>query len=167
MRAVIFSALILVGCPGKQAPSPASPVMAKAAPAEYAAQPSKQAEEHPDSAPTSQPSGSIDALERDLSIAELRMDEMIARKDDRAPSSMDQRPVRPGTVQPAPPRAEIEQASGSRCDIACRAFHSMRRAANSLCEVAGDGDERCRRARERVNRASQRITDAGCRCIEN
>ena len=50
------------------------------------------------------------------------------------------------------------------CSIACAALSSMRRAQASLCELAGDDDERCVSARDRLDRNERRVTDAGCSC---
>ena len=135
--------------------------------------------------------GQLDALERDLAIAEERMDEQLRAKVEAGKSDVDEprpageQPVTPG-AQPPPagwpppdrprppmkaPRANGADAearyagSGSRCDIACRAYHSMRRAADTMCDLTGSDDEQCRSARSRVDRAARRIADAGCQCL--
>jgi hypothetical protein len=40
----------------------------------------------------------------------------------------------------------------------------MRRAADRICAIAGEGDARCERARGRVEEAAQRIERAHCAC---
>ncbi len=117
---------------------------------------------------------SLEALERDLAVAEQRMDEQLQAKRETAKTE-DQPPPPtriPATKAPAKPpglpagEPGAVTASASRCDIACRAFHSMRRAADNLCELTGDADDHCRRARDRVAQAARRIADAGCQCFE-
>jgi hypothetical protein len=41
----------------------------------------------------------------------------------------------------------------TRCYVACRALESMQRAAQHICELAGDQDDRCEDVRQRVERA--------------
>jgi hypothetical protein len=50
------------------------------------------------------------------------------------------------------------------CHQVCSAIRSMRRSVGALCELAGDGDERCRRARERLEAGERRVESSGCRC---
>jgi hypothetical protein len=79
-------------------------------------------------------------------------------------------PAEPVPAAPAPPppaAAADDSESFSACDLACRAFHSMRRSADRICEIAGGADARCTRARGRVGEASERITRAGCACRED
>jgi hypothetical protein len=66
----------------------------------------------------------------------------------------------------APPSPEPESDAGNDCELACRAFASMRRAADRICAIAGEADARCERARQRVEEAEQRITQARCTCSE-
>ncbi|RYE83428.1 MAG: hypothetical protein EOO75_19350 [Myxococcales bacterium] len=44
-----------------------------------------------------------------------------------------------------------ERAAAESCRDACRALSSMRRAADTVCRLAGEGDERCQSARRRVH----------------
>ena len=55
-------------------------------------------------------------------------------------------------------------SGGDRCTRLCKALGSMRRAVNSVCELAGDEDERCVTARSRLENSERRVTDAGCTC---
>lgn len=52
----------------------------------------------------------------------------------------------------------------SRCVRLCRSLGSMRRAVDSLCELTGEAEERCERARERLENNRRRVSDAGCSC---
>jgi hypothetical protein len=86
-------------------------------------------------------------------------------------------PPPPAPVMPSPapasepPRADVENShpDGSReraaaesCRDACRALSSMRRAADTLCRLAGEGDERCVSARKRVHDGEGQA--GTCRC---
>jgi hypothetical protein len=68
---------------------------------------------------------------------------------------------------PPSPAAAPEPESFSACDLACRAFSSMRRSAERICEIAGAADARCTRARSRVEEASERIERARCACRDD
>lgn len=79
----------------------------------------------------------------------------------------------PQPMQPAPPAespagkkeaeakaagdAQATQVSASPCMTACRALASMTRAAEHLCGLAGEGDDRCAGARARVKSATDRV----------
>lgn len=58
---------------------------------------------------------------------------------------------------------KVEAMGDTRCLRSCKALASMRRAVDRLCELT-DGDERCTRARERLERSERKVTDAGCSC---
>jgi hypothetical protein len=64
--------------------------------------------------------------------------------------------------------AEDRPSSGRRspCATACQALASMRRATDHLCGLAGDADPRCSGARERVQRAGERVHSACSACGE-
>jgi len=49
----------------------------------------------------------------------------------------------------------------SRCARACRALHSMRRAAERLCTLTGQSDDRCGAAQRRL-RAAERLVHRAC-----
>ncbi|MCC6553242.1 MAG: hypothetical protein IT372_09515 [Polyangiaceae bacterium] len=67
----------------------------------------------------------------------------------------------------APAKEEQEMpVSASPCATACRALASMRRAAEHLCGLAGQEDARCGSARERVQRAGERVHAACPACSE-
>jgi hypothetical protein len=52
------------------------------------------------------------------------------------------------------------------CETACRALASMSRAAQHLCGLAGDADQRCDSARARVKSATDRVEARCPRCAE-
>ncbi len=133
----------------------------------------------------------IDAYEHDLEVSETRLRTVLAErssqtyaagKEPRAPMAEPPppppAPARPGQAGPAPaqkpetnadmtpePAAEASAPRvGSDCDLACRALASMRRAADGICGITGDSDQRCRNAQERVAEARSRVEGAGCRC---
>jgi hypothetical protein len=50
------------------------------------------------------------------------------------------------------------------CDRVCRALGSMRRAVDGLCDLTGDDDDRCERARGRLAANEAKVSGAGCGC---
>jgi hypothetical protein len=83
--------------------------------------------------------------------------------------------VQPGAESPAPPAAPAHEpqrpeaeglAAGprDRCKLACRALGSMSRAAGRLCDLAGEREDRCVTARQRVSEARTRVTRACPAC---
>jgi hypothetical protein len=80
-----------------------------------------------------------------------------------APAGGEGAPAPAAEAAPAPaPERKDDQTSASRCPNMCRAFGSLSRAAEAICRLAGEADERCTRARGSVRANFQRI--AGCRC---
>ncbi|XXT24408.1 hypothetical protein WME94_23015 [Sorangium sp. So ce429] len=63
-------------------------------------------------------------------------------------------------------KAEAEQVSAAPCETACRALASMSRAAQHLCGLAGDADQRCDAARTRVKSATDRVEAQCPRCAQ-
>lgn len=61
----------------------------------------------------------------------------------------------------APPASPV---STDPCLVACAALASMRRSADHLCGMAGESDAACGGARERVQRAEQRVLRACPAC---
>lgn len=53
---------------------------------------------------------------------------------------------------------------GDPCLIACAALASMKRSAEHVCSMAGEGDASCGSARARVQRAEQRVTSSCPAC---
>jgi hypothetical protein len=70
-------------------------------------------------------------------------------------------PVSPPRAAPAGEAAADSSAQPSAppdpCVTACRALASMGRSAAHVCDLAGEGDERCESARGRVSRATDRV----------
>jgi hypothetical protein len=60
------------------------------------------------------------------------------------------------------PAAKADQAAAPSCPGLCRAFASLSRAADAVCRLAGETDERCTHARSSVRTNFQRV--ASCRC---
>jgi hypothetical protein len=89
-----------------------------------------------------------------------------------APQPTPEPPAAPGggTARQEPPEErgaddrDAMQLSQDPCVTACRALSSMGRAATHVCGLAGDGDSRCRDARARVDRATQRVRRACPAC---
>ena len=61
-------------------------------------------------------------------------------------------------------KADREASGGERnCATACRAFASLRRAADAICRLAGPGEQaRCARARGTVTDSERRVAGCGC-----
>ncbi|WP_437971779.1 hypothetical protein WMF04_21840 [Sorangium sp. So ce260] len=85
-----------------------------------------------------------------------------ASESPRAPSP---RTTTAGAERPAK-KAEADRVSATPCETACRALASMNRAAQHLCGVAGDADQRCDAARTRVKSATDRVEARCPRCAE-
>ncbi len=63
----------------------------------------------------------------------------------------------------APAGKAVALSSGdARCDKACKAFSSLRRAANGVCRLAGDDTPRCDKARGTVSDNEKRVATCGC-----
>jgi hypothetical protein len=82
-----------------------------------------------------------------------------------APAPARARPSSPPRAEAEAPkdRAEKKAASETSCQLACRAFASLERAADSVCRLAGPSDDRCTRAREIVTANTPRVASCGCR----
>ena len=76
----------------------------------------------------------------------------------RQPTPGAQAPARPLGDTPRP--WELE----GPCDTACAALDSMRRAADGICRLTSETDERCVGARGSVSAGEARTATAGCRC---
>jgi hypothetical protein len=72
--------------------------------------------------------------------------------------------ARPSDAGDEAPKSKAEKKSAeSSCQMACRAFQSLGRAASSICRLAGDKDERCSHARGVVTQAERRVTACACK----
>ncbi|WP_437738000.1 hypothetical protein [Sorangium sp. So ce1335] len=63
-------------------------------------------------------------------------------------------------------KAEADKVAATPCETACSALASMSRAAQHLCGLAGDADQRCGAARTRVKSATDRVEAQCPRCAE-
>ncbi|MGK3993842.1 hypothetical protein [Sorangium sp. So ce1024] len=70
-----------------------------------------------------------------------------------------------GAARPSK-KAEADKGAAAPCETACRALASMSRAAQHLCGLAGDADQRCDAARTRVKSATDRVEAQCPRCAE-
>lgn len=72
----------------------------------------------------------------------------------------------------APPRAQVvtaddgaskdEAESASPCQLGCKALASMQRAAEAICRMTAEQDERCSSARQRVADSAARLAHCAC-----
>ncbi|MBK7584176.1 MAG: hypothetical protein IPI67_28745 [Myxococcales bacterium] len=67
-------------------------------------------------------------------------------------------------AKPAPSGGEAEPlaAGTDRCVSACKAFASLKRAGSAVCRLAGETNERCKRARGIVQESETKV--AVCKC---
>ena len=72
-------------------------------------------------------------------------------------------PERP-TPQPKPQATPKGGAASRKSDCAttCKALASLRRAGAAICELAGEDDERCVRARDVIDKGEARAKSCGC-----
>lgn len=143
----VLALSLLAGCAAAPK-SMAPPAAAPAAPAEYAAPPSAgdaQAE--------------LDRAEGELARAIGGLTPGAGQPSgDKGANAPDQPSMKEDRSDGAAP------AAGDRCEIACRALGSMERATSHLCDLAGDGDDRCSSAKERVASAKERVVAACPAC---
>jgi hypothetical protein len=57
----------------------------------------------------------------------------------------------------------LAEPASSDCETGCKALESMRNTVRRLCELAGERDERCKRARQKLSSAEARVA-ASCTC---
>jgi hypothetical protein len=119
-------------------------------------------------APAPAPASPEDALAQ-MNQAEAELNASLGRPGFAQP------PAQPGATPPgdtaarpvhkeAAPGADAAQASSDPCATACRALASMGRAAEHLCGLAGEADQRCSGARARVKSATDRVQSQCPRC---
>jgi hypothetical protein len=108
----------------------------------------------------SEPPANVEEAERTLSDAENDLNATLF-EGGAQPSPEESRDVSPSP--PAPPGEPQPMAEADserrqqRCTRACKALASMERAADGLCELTGDGDDRCESARERLRAARELV----------
>jgi hypothetical protein len=106
----------------------------------------------------------VEEAEAALARAHEELTELYARRDKAKETDAAKKPAAaPKRSAPAPAEdAEAESQSRQRCDIACRAFASLGRAADAVCRLAGDGSARCTRANKLVDDGARRVQDCAC-----
>lgn len=105
--------------------------------------------------------GSIAEAEEELARAQAALAELDAdgsKKPSNAQPKAAGPPAKPATARPL-------DTGDNRCESACKAFASLKRAADGICRLAGDTDTRCSRAREIVKQNEPRV--AACKCEES
>lgn len=80
------------------------------------------------------------------------------------PESTGQDAAKPASVPRPQATAATPVAQADPCLVACAALASMKRSADHLCGMTGEEDAACGGARERVQRAEQRVTRACPAC---
>ena len=72
-------------------------------------------------------------------------------------------------MSPEPDFSQFDSASeafenAGDCSTMCRALASMRKAADGICRIGGEGSDACRRARRKAAEAARKVAAAGCDC---
>jgi hypothetical protein len=142
-----------VGCGGSHVASPAP-----AAPEE----PASYAEPPADDTDVSSLEASLDREESELrSVLGAQAKSVgITQPAEAPPPEAPPEPVTPPTQE----SSGVALSAGSRCDRACRALSSMQRSADGICRMSADDDDRCVRAKGRVQQATELVQSAGCAC---
>jgi hypothetical protein len=78
-------------------------------------------------------------------------------------AAAEKKPEPEAPAQPSAPPPD-EMRLQSPCKSACRALESMRRSATRICEIAGNDNERCTWARQKLSASEERVQRAGCAC---
>lgn len=162
---------LLGGCAasqkGESAPQSAPAPAGEAVPG--AAQPQSVSEEE-----RAEPS-TLEEAEAALRRAQAELDDALGRVAFASPPPPAAAPAPaaepPARAAPSDARAEGAESrvsegkkadAVSNCELACRAFTSLGRAAQAVCRLDGDGGERCGRARKVLSQAEARVS--GCSC---
>lgn len=177
----IAMVLVGVGCGGAAPPAPASKSADEPASMESAA---PAAEAEADDQSERQAFGAnleeLDRLERQLADAERTLvSSLPGMPTDRAEPSAAPPPAKkpsdsaageskPSSARPAATSASTPGGGSAApdCATSCKALSSMRRSRDRICELAGDGDDRCTTAGERVKSAEERVSRAPCVCSD-
>jgi hypothetical protein len=106
----------------------------------------------------------LDEAERALSTAQGELASLFAPAEPATQTAPPPPPPAPGggSAPPRPEKLEAEQKPASRCELACKAFSSLGRAADAVCRLAGAQDARCARARASVDDNRRRVASCGC-----
>ena len=119
----------------------------------------------------------VESLEQLMAADEARIDRLVQSrageverdKKESVTLAQPEAPEAPPPPQPATEETSNLDYSGSErqespCETACKALASMQRSAERICEIVGEADSRCTRARERVAESTERVKNGGCAC---
>jgi hypothetical protein len=76
-------------------------------------------------------------------------------------------------VVPAPPSTRYTVPDGTSsttptstnaCGTACKALASMRRSAQTICEISGDDSPKCKQIRQKLDDNTDFVKSRGCQC---
>lgn len=121
--------------------------------------------------PSARPMRSPDEAEAVFAEAEKELGDLFANE---APAHTYGQPQPSAGLTPsAPPPAAGDAKSTdrqsremSRCTRACKALASMQRAADRLCELTGEADDRCTGVRARVD-AARAVVEQSCKSCDD
>jgi len=169
-----LSVLALLGasCAQRAAPAPATPAESPG----YAAPPAPQGYEQPTAQPATPPTSTTEtqpktgSLDKDhetifstVEEAQAALDR--AREELEGLTAVAKKPQTsgPGATPPPAKASDTPLArSDSRCANACRAFASLKRAADGVCRLTGESDARCTKARTIVKQNELRVASCSC-----
>ncbi len=158
------------GC-AKDEPPPPTPQAPQAAPAQ--AEPSDEAEKLPSSAAEEPEATGVPGAGLPKSTGNAEPKPQDGLKQDKRKSGAAFKDL--ASAEQAFKAADLElvQLFGSsatalsegdgRCERACQAFSSLERAADGICRLAGDSDQRCSKARSRVKEHAGRLKACECK----
>ena len=111
----------------------------------------------------------LSKLEADLDQSERKLLALVGtEKPERGAAEVDeaQKPgASAGAGSARPSTAPVPKAAeGPDCETACKAFGSMLRSRDRICELTAEDDEHCVSATTRVDGARERVRQAGCSC---
>jgi hypothetical protein len=170
----VTSAPLVAGCAAKpaapaDAPAPAEPTQARSYGQQAGYAPPGQYPQTPGGAVypgfEDVPASDLPGLQAQLDRAELALAAALDRSRvtaDAAVASPKAPAPAASAAPPAPSAAPVTQADP--CLVACAALASMKRSADHVCGMTGEKDAVCGGARERVQRAEQRVTQACPAC---
>ncbi len=113
---------------------------------------------------TTAPPTSIPEAQTQLDEAERDIRQRVAARTAPVPSATT--PAPQPAAESKPPKQSEKSEEPSECALVCRALSSMRRAADTICRLDGDGSTRCSDARSRVARSVTLASQARCSCTE-
>lgn len=145
---VCFFGASLVACGGQAPPAAEAPVDASTS--------AEAADGEPEPDPLSSGTQAFDEAERELEALFLSKD----TDNDGVPATEPiPGPARPKTQEQDDGDTTTALQARDRCDVACKALASMKRSADGVCDMTGEGDTRCERLRDRVERARSTVYD--------